>query len=115
MEGAAVPGRVQQALQGDAQVALHLRVRSQLDDVLQAGAAVRPQGHAAQLLPRPGRLPVRKGDGLGCRSSICKGHLHSPPQNPSQPSCTPATDEVAAVTWLTDNISGINYQSFWSS
>ena len=40
MEGAAVSGRVQQALQGDAQVALHLRVRPQLDDMLQAGAAM---------------------------------------------------------------------------
>ena len=66
MEGAAIPGRLQQALQGDAQVAVDLRVGAQLDNVLQAGAAMRPQGHAAQLLPHPRGLPVRKCDGLGC-------------------------------------------------
>ena len=66
MEGAAIPGRVQQALQGYAQVAVDLRVGAELDDVLQAGAAVRLQGHAAQLLPHPRGLPLRKCDGPGC-------------------------------------------------
>ena len=74
---AGVPRGVQEAMQGDAQVALDPRVRAQLDNVLQAAAAMRAQRHAAQLLPPPGRRPMRKGDGRSRGCCVCKGHLRA--------------------------------------